>query len=72
MDRNCDKTENSDLNIRVKAKKCPRFKAGPELGKIQSIDVEVKEDYSDECESIELNIFFHSERKLKITDAVIK
>lgn len=64
MEHNCDKTENNDLSIRVKAKKCPRFKAGPELGKIQSIEVEVNEDYSGECDVVELNILLKKKRMI--------
>lgn len=61
--------ENNDLNIHVKAKKCPRYKAGPELGKIQSIEVEVNEDYSGECDMLELNILFKKKKLMINADA---
>jgi hypothetical protein len=55
----------NDLTIRVKAKKCPRYKAEPELAeKIQSVDVEVNEDYSGDSEIFELNIYIKNKRMI--------
>lgn len=66
MENNCEQNSfDNDMVIRVKAKKCQRYKAGPQLShKVQSIDVEVNEDYTGECESIELNIQIKRKRMI--------
>ncbi len=74
MENTCEKNEvKNDLFIRVKAKKVPRFKAGPELGKLTTmVAVEVCEEQTETEETFDLNIHIQTERKLKVTDAVIK
>jgi hypothetical protein len=67
MENNCNQNSD-DMVIRVKAKKCPRFKAGADLSsKVNRIDVELNEDYSGECENFELNI--HLQSKITKADA---
>lgn len=61
---NSNNIEN-DMMIRVKAKKCPRYKASAELAqKIQSVDVEVNEDCSGDSEIFELNIYIKNKRMI--------
>ena len=64
MENNCNQNSD-DTIIRVKAKKCPRFKAGADLsGKVNIIDVELNEDSTGECESFELNIQIKKKRMI--------
>jgi len=74
MENKCENNEvKNDLFIRVKAKKVPRFKAGPELGdRVKMVAVEVSEEQTETEETLDLNIHIQTERKLKVCDAVIK
>jgi len=59
---NSKECQSSDLQIAVKAKRTPRFKAGAELSKsVNLIDVEYNEEVNDTHEMLEVKLLLRSE-----------
>ena len=57
----------SKLDILVKARKAPRFKAGSDLsGKVNRVDVDFDEQYLDDSQSIELKVTIVQELECNI------
>lgn len=71
MENTCENNEvKNDLFIRVKAKKMPRFKAGPELAhKVTMVAVEVSEEQTETADILDLNIHIQSRGGSKLTKA---
>lgn len=71
MENTCENNEvKNDLFVRVKAKKVPRFKAGPELAnKVTMVSVEVSEEQNETEEIFDLNIHIQSRAGSKLTKA---
>lgn len=59
---NTKECDSNDLQIAVKAKRTPRFKAGAELSKsVNLIDVEYNEEVTDTYEMLEVKLLLRSE-----------
>jgi hypothetical protein len=71
MENTCGNSETkNDLFIRVKAKKMPRFKAGPELAdRVTMVAVEVSEEQTETADILDLNIHVQTRDGSKLTKA---
>lgn len=65
--------EKNDVFVRLKTKKASLYKAGPELtDKVTMVEVEISEEQTETTAILDLNVHIQTQRKLKVTDAVIK
>lgn len=71
MENTCENNEvKNDIFVRVKAKKIPRYKAGPELAnRVTMVAVEVSEEQTDTAEIFDLNIHIQTKDGSKLTKA---
>ncbi|MCC6182598.1 MAG: hypothetical protein IT237_12270 [Bacteroidia bacterium] len=71
MENTCAKNEvKSDLFVRVKATKVPRYKAPAELGKLtRMISVEVSEEQTETADILDFNMHIQTVEGAKLTKA---